>query len=110
MSWFDCCICGSYCGYNHNRLCSKCQSGITAFKRSFGYDQNVVTSALAFLELHGLVDESFNSSPQVGEKRCARCQQVKPLTEFYHYKNQPISYCRPCNSAYHAERNRVNKK
>lgn len=37
------------------------------------------------------------------EKRCAMCEELKPLEDYYHYKGRPISYCDPCNKEYHRQ-------
>lgn len=37
-----------------------------------------------------------HSKPPAGEKRCNRCQQVKPLNEFYKNRSEPDGYARRC--------------
>lgn len=41
----------------------------------------------------------------VETKRCARCQTVKPVTEFYTSRDRgtPVGYCKPCGKEAHSE-------
>jgi hypothetical protein len=46
-------------------------------------------------------------------KRCRRCGQDKPLTEFHHSRDSYQSWCRPCKreySAAHYQRNKARRQ
>lgn len=50
------------------------------------------------LEALGILDTTW--APVVAEKQCAKCDQVKPATEFYRFRRNRDglqSYCKPCH-------------
>lgn len=55
---------------------------------------------------------TLSTDPTLTEKKCGRCKQSKPITEFkWHEGKRPRynSYCNPCRATYQAARRRTSQ-
>lgn len=48
--------------------------------------------------------------PEQANKHCPRCNQTKPVTEYYLTKGKPSGYCKPCTKEYGAIRQAAKPK